>query len=178
MRPTYERNSKTKLVATVVTIIVIAGIVLFADHLKAASKTSASNLATTSASSTTPTNNTTTTTPATDTTDSTGTATSTNTSTYKDGTYSASSNYYVPHGNESIKVTLTLQNGVITSSSISNSEGDPDSASFQEDFASAYKSYVIGKKISSVNLDVVAGASDTTQGFDDAVSQILSQATS
>lgn len=95
---------------------------------------------------------------------------------YKDGTYSASSSYYVPHGGESIKVTLMLKNGVIADSSIVNSENNPESAQFQEQFASEYKSSVVGKNISSVQLSYVAGASDTTQAFDDALQQIMNQA--
>lgn len=92
-----------------------------------------------------------------------------NTSNYKDGTYSASSDYYVPHGSESIKVTLTISNGTVTDSSIQNSEYDNESAQFQQGFAAEYKSSVVGKPISSLQLDYVAGASDTTQGFNDAL---------
>lgn len=97
-------------------------------------------------------------------------------SAYRDGVYTASANYYVPHGDESIKVTLALQNGVVTSSSIQNSQGNPVSASFQLGFAASYKSYVLGKDISSLELSYVSGASDTTQGFDNALAQIRTQA--
>lgn len=99
-------------------------------------------------------------------------------SSYKDGTYSASSSYYVPHGQESIQVTLTLKNGVVTDSSVTNSETNYESASYQEGFAQEYKSYVIGKNIKDVQLSYVAGASDTTNGFNDAVNSIMSQAQS
>ena len=77
---------------------------------------------------------------------------------------------------ESIQVNLTLKNGVVTDVSIQNSESDRESAAYQQDFASAYKSYVVGKQISGLRLGNVAGASDTTQGFDDAVSKIATQA--
>jgi len=43
----------------------------------------------------------------------------------------------VPHSNESIKATLGIVlNGVVTSASVVNSEGDPTSAHFQQDFSS------------------------------------------
>lgn len=99
-----------------------------------------------------------------------------NATAYKDGTYTAKSEYYVPHGYETIQVTLTLKGDVVTASSIVNSESNPESASFQEDFAGAYKSYVVGKNIDSINLSYVAGASDTTDGFNEALAKIQAEA--
>lgn len=99
-----------------------------------------------------------------------------NSSEYKDGTYSAKANYFVPHGYESITVTLSVKNGVVTSSSIQNSQSDPESARFQQDFSAQYKTYVIGKNIKGLNLPYMAGASDTAQGFDNALHQIQNQA--
>jgi uncharacterized protein with FMN-binding domain len=165
-------QSKTKLVTTVVTIIVIAGIVLLADHLKSSSTAASTDLASnTSRVATTPT-----TSSSTADTSATTSTTSTNASSYKDGTYTASSDYYVPHGTEDIKVTLTIKDGVVTDSSIVNSESDHDSATFQEEFASAYKSRVVGQKIAGLQLGSISGASDTTEGFNNAVNQIQSQA--
>lgn len=96
--------------------------------------------------------------------------------TFKDGTYTASSNYYVPHGMESIDVTLTVKNNVVTNSQIQNSEGNPESAGYQEAFASQYQSDVVGKNLGSIQISYIAGASDTTQGFDDALQSIINQA--
>jgi uncharacterized protein with FMN-binding domain len=104
-------------------------------------------------------------------------ATST-TGNYKDGTYAATSKYSVPPGEESIQVTLTLSGGTITDASIQNSENDPESAQFQEDFATSYKSSVVGKKIAVLHLGNIAGASDTAQAFNDALSQITTKAQS
>jgi hypothetical protein len=146
MQPTYERQSKTKLIATILTIVVVAGLVLVIDNLKS-KNTSTAQVSTAPAATSTQSTETT-----------------------------PSSDYFVPHGNESIKVSLTLKDGVVTSSNVQNSEGDPDSARFQEDFASSYKSFVVGKKISDVRLGAIAGASDTAQGFNDALEQITSQA--
>jgi uncharacterized protein with FMN-binding domain len=175
MLTTYEKNAKLKLVTTVVAILVIAGVVTFADHLKSAGPTSQTTLATPVQSDTTDSTDSSTTENATSNTTS-NTSTSTSSGSYKDGTYTASSDYYVPHGQESIQVSLTLSSDTITSVSIKNSEGDHDSALFQEDFAAEYKQYVVGKKISSLHVNVLAGASDTTEGFNDALSQIASKA--
>jgi uncharacterized protein with FMN-binding domain len=175
MLETYERYSKRKLAATVLAVMVIAGSVVFADALKSGkfSDEIAEHTATFTSS---PTSSQTTATPVATTATTTTTSTSSGVSGYKDGTYTASSGYYVPSGNESIQVSLTLSGGTITNVSIVNSEGDRDSAAFQRDFTASYKSYVVGKKISSLQLGVIAGASDTTQGFNDALSQIASQA--
>lgn len=97
-------------------------------------------------------------------------------STYANGTYTAESSYYVPHGTETIAVTVTLNNGVVTNASIKNSEGDRESARYQEDFQSEYSSSVVGKNIDQIHLSYVAGASDTTSGFNDALNSIMNQA--
>ncbi len=177
MLTTYQQHARTKLIAIVVSVVVIAGIVVFADHIKANSSTADTTLAQTSNSApTTNTTKTATPTDSTTTSNTTATTTTTNSSGYKDGTFTASSSYYVPHGYENIQVSLTLKDGVVTDASLRNSESDPDSASFQEEFTSAYKSHVVGKKISGLRLSIISGASDTTQGFNDAVSQIASKA--
>ncbi|MEO6513446.1 MAG: hypothetical protein ABIR37_02025 [Candidatus Saccharimonadales bacterium] len=169
MLETYEQHSRKKLVATVIAIVVIAGAVVFADHIKAENLEASTNVAHASASTAAATDSSTSVTNA-------STTTATTSSGYKDGAYMASRNYYVPHGNESIAVSLTLSGGVVTDVSIRNSEGDNESARYQQDFASAYKSYVVGKKINGLQLGIIAGASDTTQGFDDALSQIAAKA--
>lgn len=158
-------HNKQKIAAGIGALLVI---VLLSTYV-AASSNQKSSTATTASTPTT----TTTSTPA----ETTNTPTATTTSTtYKDGTYSASSSYYVPHGSEDIKVTITVKSGVITDSAIVNSESDRESAAYQEDFASEYKSYVVGKNIDGLQLSYVAGASDTTQGFNDALSNIRTQA--
>ncbi len=181
MLETYEQNSKKKLIATALAVLVIAGVVMFADHLKTTNSTTTNTVAQTTSPTTAATTGDVTTPTTSDTSASTSTSSSTATSTtspstYKDGTYTATSEYYVPHGDESIEVSLTVSSSVVTSVSIQNSESDRDSASYQEEFASAYKSYVVGKKISGLKISTIAGASDTTQGFNDALSQIASKA--
>lgn len=160
MPTTYEQQAKTKLIATCLAILVIAGVVVLADHLN--SKPAISGATTTPAQTAPP--------------DPGSSSSTSNSGQYKDGTYTASTEYSVPPGNEDITVTLTLKNGVVTNSSVENSENDHNSARFQQDFTASYKSYVVGKKINAVHLSYVAGASDTAQAFNDAVSQIASKA--
>jgi Flp pilus assembly pilin Flp len=167
MLETYEKNSRKKLIATVVAVIVIAGVVVLADMLKSKDST-----ADTQATSQTLGTNTDTT--STDT--MSDTSTSTNSDGLKDGTYSASASYSVPPGQESIKVSLILSGGTVTDVSVVNSGNDRESAEFQDDFTSSYKSKVVGQKISGLQISSVAGASDTTEGFNQALSQIASEA--
>jgi hypothetical protein len=181
MLTTHERNAKIKLAAIVVSVIVIAGIVALADHLKSknhdmASTTAPSGTAATQSVPDTSSDSAASTTPS-GTSSSPGAASnSSSTSSLKDGIYTASDTYIVPPGKESIQVTVTLQNGVITASSIQNSENDHDSAQFQQDFAAVYKSHVVGKNISGLKLGALAGASDTADAFNQAISQITSKA--
>lgn len=186
MLETYHTQAKRKLAATVVSLIIIAGIVVYVDHsgsLRSANtsgtaQTAASTSTTAPSSSGSSSGSSDSSSSSSSSGSSSNSSTSSGSSSYKDGSYSATADYYVPHGDESIQVMVKLQNGVITDASIQNSEGDPESARFQEDFAASYKSYVVGKSISSLQLGVISGASDTTQGFEDALSQIASKAQS
>ncbi|MDB5177404.1 MAG: hypothetical protein JWN75_1072 [Candidatus Saccharibacteria bacterium] len=166
MYPDRPNNNKQKITAGIVALIVIA---LLGVGASAYNNQQSSQAATT----TTPTS---TQTAMSSTTSSTSSTSTTSTGSYKDGTYTSSTTYYVPHGSESIKVTLTVKNGVITDSAIENSEGDRESIAYQQDFTSAYKSQVVGKSISGLQLSYVAGASDTTQGFNDSLEKIRTQA--
>jgi uncharacterized protein with FMN-binding domain len=113
---------------------------------------------------------------------SSGTATTTSSTnsnaTYKNGTYNATGTYDSPGGQESIKLSLTLDNNVVTATSATAEANDPTATSYQDLFIGAYKTKVIGKKISSINLSNVSGSSLTSQGFDNALQQIEKQAKS
>ena len=176
MTPQKPNNTSLKVTSAVVVIIAVVMLSIASSITKAQQSTQSGivSLPPTTTSATTSMPTTTTTTP-TDTTATPATPSSTS-SGYKDGTYSATSDYYVPHGYEEIQVSLMIKNGIVTDSSVKNSENNRESAQYQQAFTSSYKSYVTGKNISGLNLSYVAGASDTTQGFDDAVSKIQSQA--
>ncbi len=161
----YEQKSRVRLVTTVVAILVVAGAVLLADHLKSqgAGSGSVAQTATTTTDTTS--------------TDSTAANSATSGSgVAKDGTYNDSESYSVPHGSEQIEVSVTVKDGVVTDASVKNSANDFDSAQYQEEFTAGYKTKVVGKKISGLQISVIAGASDTTQGFNDALSRIAAKA--
>ena len=169
---TYEQHSTRKLIATILSVLVVAGVVVIVDHFRAESRqtvpvarvTPSTTLAVVATPSTlTPT-------PAA------APASPVQSNGYTNGDFSASSGYYVPNGTETIKVSVTLKSGVIADAQITNSASDRESARYQQDFASVYKSYVVGKKISSLRIGILAGASDTSQGFNDAISKIAAQA--
>lgn len=94
---------------------------------------------------------------------------------YKDGTYLAEGDYISPGGAESIQVTLTLKDDVITDAKVVSNAFRPNTIEFQNMFIANYKPLVIGKDISTLNLTKVSGSSLTPKGFDDALEKIKSQ---
>lgn len=103
-------------------------------------------------------------------------STSTASSAYKDGTYTSSDSYSSPGGIEGIDVSVTISNGVITAATIDQEANNHESEEYQDAFASSFKSKVVGKAIESLSLSRISGASLTTDGFNDALDEIRSQA--
>jgi uncharacterized protein with FMN-binding domain len=95
---------------------------------------------------------------------------------FKDGTYSADGEYGTPAGSDIIGVSLTLKNDIVVDSAVVVKAENPASKKFQQQFASGYKTLVVGKKIADIHLDVVSGASLSPDGFNAAVVAIRSQA--
>jgi len=98
------------------------------------------------------------------------------TSSYKDGTYSATGSYSSPGGRESIKLTVTIKDGVIVSTSLDEKASNGEAKEYQDDFDNGYKTLVVGKNINEVSLSRVAGSSLTSNGFNDALDEIKSDA--
>lgn len=101
---------------------------------------------------------------------------STDTSTYENGTYSATGTYLSPGGRQSIELTVTITDGVITDTSIKNNASDAESREHQELFSDNYKALVVGKKADEVSLSRVSGSSLTSNGFNAALDQIKDDA--
>ncbi len=95
---------------------------------------------------------------------------------YKDGTYTETGNYVSPGGAQSIKLTVTITGDIITNTSLVQQASDSESAEHQGDFASGYKSLVVGKKVDSVSLSRVSGSSLTSTGFNAALAKIKADA--
>jgi len=100
----------------------------------------------------------------------------TSTSEYADGTYSATGSYSSPGGRESIELTVTIKNGVITSTDLVTNAKSGDARVYQSSFASGYKKLVVGKSVDSVSLSRVAGSSLTSNGFNNALDKIKTDA--
>lgn len=96
---------------------------------------------------------------------------------YKNGTYTAVGKYNSPAGPETINVSLTLTNDIVTDATVVSLAPDAHSQRYQGYFISGYKQYVVGKNIDSINLvGDISGSSLTPKGFDDALTTIKSEA--
>lgn len=95
---------------------------------------------------------------------------------YKDGEYMAEGMYISPGGSESIDVTLTLSDGVVTDAHVTSNATRPISKQMQASFIGGYKDQVIGKSLDEINLSKVSASSLAPKGFNDAVKKIKAQA--
>lgn len=93
-----------------------------------------------------------------------------------DGTYSTTVAYTTHHHSESIGVTVTIENGIITNVETDHSENDNRSIEYQEGFAAAIDDLVEGQSLNEVSVSRVAGASDTTNAFMQALQDIANEA--
>lgn len=98
-------------------------------------------------------------------------------SVYEDGAYTASGSYVSPGGPESIGVTLTIENDIVTAVSIQKNAALDKSINFQGLFAAGISAQVVGKSLDEIGgYSSVNGSSLTPDGFDAALSSIKAQA--
>lgn len=90
-------------------------------------------------------------------------------------TYSSYISYRVPRHIESIDVELTLDGTTITDYNVNYSMAEGESRQYQNSFAYAISSQIIGKDINNISLYRVGGASLTTGAFMQAVADIKNQ---
>lgn len=95
---------------------------------------------------------------------------------YKNGTYEATGTYSTPGGRESVNLSVTITDGVITATEIDGSASSGDSLQYQTRFINNYESLVVGKSVDEVSLSRVAGSSLTSSGFNNALEQIKTDA--
>ena len=98
------------------------------------------------------------------------------TSAYKDGSYSESADYQAPSGTETIDVTLTIANDVVTAVTVAGHATDPEAIEHQQQFADGISAEVVGKSIDQLDVHKVGGSSLTSDGFNKAVNQIKTDA--
>ncbi|MBP9828200.1 calcium-binding protein [Patescibacteria group bacterium] len=109
-------------------------------------------------------------------TDTNANGTNTTNNSYKDGTYSATGDYISPGGPETVGITLTLENGIITAASAEVQATLPASVNWQTQFSNGLSAAVVGKSLDEVKLDKVSGSSLTPSGFNEAVAEIKTEA--
>ncbi len=95
---------------------------------------------------------------------------------YENGTYTAVGSYKSPAGKEEVTVSLTLTNDVITGATYAAHSDNDTSLRYQQKFEKKYSALVVGKKLDTLSLTVVNGASLTPKGFMNAVATIKSEA--
>ena len=95
---------------------------------------------------------------------------------YADGTYTESGDYTAPSGPESVEVTVTLADNVITDVEVVGSATDPQAKLHQSQFIDGIPGLVVGKNIDEISVDKVGGSSLTSGGFNDAIAAIKADA--
>ncbi len=98
--------------------------------------------------------------------------------THVDGTYSsATKSYSVPHGETNdITVKVTITDGTVANVDVDNSYNDHESASYIARFESGVSAAVKGKKLSTLSIGRIGGASLTTDAFKKALSSVITEA--
>ncbi|WP_406245979.1 hypothetical protein ACI7YT_13135 [Microbacterium sp. M] len=95
---------------------------------------------------------------------------------YTDGTYTAEGSYQTPETVETISVTLTLADGVVTEVEVTGDPQAPETEQFQGQFIDGIGEEVVGVAIDDIEVSRVAGSSLTSGGFNSAVEDIREQA--
>jgi uncharacterized protein with FMN-binding domain len=95
---------------------------------------------------------------------------------YKDGTYKAGGTYKSPNCTETVCVQLTLASGTVSAVEITEHPSNPNTRTFQGEFASGIAEQVVGKSLDEIKVSKVAGSSLTSGGFNQAVEEIKNQA--
>ncbi len=97
---------------------------------------------------------------------------------YSDGTYTESGSYQSPNGTETVDVTVTLADDIVTAVEVVGFGESPDSRRYQGEFIDGIAAEVVGKDIDSLAVSKVAGSSLTSGGFNDAIDAIKADAAS
>lgn len=95
---------------------------------------------------------------------------------YRDGTYTAEGSYQTPETVETISVTLTLADGVVTDVEVTGDPQAPETEQYQGEFIDGIAEEVEGVPLDELNVSRVAGSSLTSGGFNQAVEAIKEQA--
>ena len=75
--------------------------------------------------------------------------------------------YKSPAGDETVNISMSLNNGIITSVSATPLATNPKSIRMQTGFSANISQNVVGKALRGLKVDTVSGASLTTAAFND-----------
>ncbi len=103
---------------------------------------------------------------------------STGSGSYADGTYTADGSYATPESVETISVTVTLEDDVITAVKVTGDPQKRESEQYQGQFIGGIADVVVGQDIDGIQVSRVAGSSLTSNGFNEAIEAIKSEAAS
>jgi uncharacterized protein with FMN-binding domain len=92
------------------------------------------------------------------------------------GTWTETGDYQTPGGQESVEVTLTVEDGTVTAVEVQGSGGSTNSRQYQAAFVSGIEAEVVGKPLATLEVGAVSGSSLTGQGFNAAVEKIRADA--
>ena len=95
---------------------------------------------------------------------------------YTDGTYTADGSYQTPETVETISVTLTVADGLVTDVEVTGDPQARESEQYQGEFIGGIADEVVGKSLDDIEVSRVAGSSLTSGGFNEAVESIKEQA--
>ena len=98
------------------------------------------------------------------------------TTTYKDGTYTKTINYRVPNGTNTLTVTMVVTNDAVDSVKTTSNYTDYESKYYISGFENSINTAVKGKKLSSLSIGRIGGASLTANAFNNAVKNIRTDA--
>lgn len=95
---------------------------------------------------------------------------------YADGTYTAEGSYATPESVETVTVTLTIADDVVTDVEVTGDPQARESEQYQSQFIGGIRDEVVGKSLDDVSVSRVAGSSLTSGGFMQAVDLIKAEA--
>lgn len=170
--PNPAQNSATKVIISIIVFLaVIIGVVVLAMSSKKETTVETTDADKTPAPTDMPVNATGTTTPTPNTPVTSG-------NTYKGGTYTANGTYRSPAGSETIGLSITLKDDVVTSVIVTPNATNSNSIKYQGQFTAGVATQVVGKDIDSLAVAKVSGSSLTAGGFNDALIKIKAEARS
>jgi len=108
--------------------------------------------------------------------DTTDEGTSSGAATYTDGSYTAEGSYATPESVETISVTVTLADDVITAVEVTGNPTKRESEQYQSQFIGGIQDAVVGQDIDEISVSRVAGSSLTSGGFNEAIEAIKAEA--